>query len=93
MLHRLPPDLEADKRLAKVLFEGTKLLVAFLEAGPSPSRRLQEQLLDVGLELQRLESATDAFPAGRKVAGGFFDWAARCMTAVTAPWDLEDDNA
>ena len=87
------PDLDADYGIAQALREGTKLLMAFLEAGPSPPRRLREQLFDAAFELQRLGSADGgAFPAGRKVAAEFYAWTVRCMAAGPSPDKLEDDD-
>lgn len=87
-----PPDLEADRRLARVLQEATQLLVAFLEAGPRPAQRLELQLVDSISELHQLSMQAGGFPAGIKAACEFFEWAARCMVAVTDPKQLEDDD-
>lgn len=86
------PDLDADYRIARALREGTKLLTAFIEAGPTPPQDLREQVLYAALELQRYWLAGLASPWGCKVAGDFFEWATRCMRAVTAPEELEDED-
>jgi hypothetical protein len=85
------PDLEADKRAALRVLDAAKLLVAYLEAGPSPPRKLSERLVDLMSDLFHPEVAAGAFPEAAEAAACLGAWVAKCGAAVEHPRMLEED--
>lgn len=86
------PDLDVEWRLAKRFQEVLRLLVAYLEAAPSPPRALSAKLGDLAMDLDRPELTAGACPEAKELAMDLLNWVARCTTAVERPGDLELDD-
>lgn len=90
------PDLEAieaNRRTAALVLEATKLLVAYLDACPSPPRRLTDRLVDSLSDLPSVDARSGAFPEAAEVAFHLSTWIAKCVRAVEYPWSPEDEES
>jgi hypothetical protein len=86
------PDFDVDWRVARRFVDALQLLLAYMEAVPSPPRMLASKLGDLVMDLDHPELLAGAAPEARDLASALANWVARCTTAVERPWELELDD-
>lgn len=86
------PDYEIDWRLAKVVAEAARLLVAYLDECPAPSKSLTDRLDHYFDTLPSPRLLKGASPEAIEVAQHLANWIARVTVAIERPQDLEEDG-
>lgn len=87
------PDYEIDWRLAKVVAEAARLLVAYLDECPAPSKSLTDRLDHYFDTLPSQSLLKGASPEAAEVAQHLSNWIARIMTSIERPHELEEDDS